>query len=407
MILVINCGSSSLKYELFRMETEESLASGIADRVGINGGSQGLMKYRNNGETRERSVSLPDHTTAITEVVRDLTDPEFGCLADVHDIKAFGHRVVNGGEEVTASVRIDDHVIEVIDRMSVLSPLHNPPNLMGIEACRELLPDAPNVAVFDTAFHQTMPREAYLYGVPYDLYEQYGLRRYGFHGTSHRYISQVAAEMLEELGIERARQRFITAHLGNGCSMAAVRGGKSVDTSMGMTPLEGLMMGTRSGDIDAAVVTYLQDRMGISAQEATELLNKKSGLLGVSGISSDMRDLQTAAAEGNDRARIAIDLFCYRVRKYIGAYAAVLGGIDAVIFTAGIAENDPDVVERCCADLEFLGIHLDLEKNYDPKAKPPGKDMSIEGSPVRIFIIPTNEELMIARETIAVINNGD
>ena len=403
MILVINCGSSSLKYQLFRQD-ETSLADGVCDRVGVNGGAGGKLKH-NAGETRlEREAPMPDHGTALQLVIEALTDPEHGVISDLHQIRAVGHRVVHGGAQITESVIIDGGVIEIIKAMFVLAPVHNPANLSGIEACMKLLPGIPQVAVFDTAFHQTMPPHAFLYGLPYEIYEQHQIRRYGFHGTSHRYVGMIAAQMLAERAVRdvppHAEQRIITCHLGNGCSMAALRGGQVVDTTMGMTPLEGLLMGTRCGDLDPAVVIYLADKLGLSPQQMDSYMNKRSGLLGVSGVSSDMRDVR-AAAPDNPRARHALDIFAYRIRKYIGAYAAALGGVDAVVFTAGIGENEPHIRADSVAGLDYLGLVVDEAKNNAPKRKDvPGWDIGQEGAAARILVIPTDEELMIARDTM-------
>jgi acetate kinase len=402
MVLVINCGSSSLKYELFKMEDESSIASGIAERVAINGGEDGLLKHRCNGETVQWPHVMPDHGTALAFCLDALMHPECGVISNLSDIKAVGHRVVHGGSKVTESQVVTEETLAVIREMFVLGPVHNPANLSGIVACMERLPGVPQVAVFDTAFHQTMPPHAYLYGLPYEMYEEHQIRRYGFHGTSHRYVGMVATQMLEERGIPLADQRVITCHLGNGCSMAALRAGKCIDTSMGLTPLEGLLMGTRSGDLDPAIVIYLADKLDFSPQEMDAYMNKKSGLLGVSGLSSDMRDIQANRAT-NERVAMANDLFCYRVKKYIGAYTAALGGLDALVFTAGIGENVPEVREESVAGLECLGLKVDLERNRAPKQDSAGWDISTPDSPGRIFIIPTNEELMIARDTVALV----
>jgi len=400
MILVINCGSSSLKYKLFRMEDETILASGLCERVAINKGADARIKHSCNGKGFERSVPMPDHGQAMRFVMEALTDAEHGVITDLNDIKACGHRVLHGGSKVTESVVVTTEVIDVIKEMAILGPLHNPANLSGITACMELLPGTPQVAVFDTAFHQTMPRHAFLYGLPYEMYEKHQLRRYGFHGTSHRYISMVASQMLEERGIPLAEQRVITCHLGNGCSMAAIRAGKVIDTSMGLTPLEGLLMGTRCGDMDPAIVVYLADKLEFTPQEMDSYMNKQSGLLGVSGISSDMRDI-VSNKDTNQRARDAYTIFCYRVKKYIGAYAAALGGVDAIVYTAGIGENVSPLRADCLAGLEYLGLEIDPELNEAPKRKDvPGWEIGKKDAAARIFIIPTDEELMIARDTV-------
>ena len=405
-VLVINCGSSSLKYELFETETEKSLASGICERVGVGGGADASLTHRPAGrEKLEKAVAMPDHAAAFGVMIEALTDPVHGVISSLEEIDAVGHRVVHGGEHFAESVIIDDEVIQVIEQCAELAPLHNPANLIGIRAAQQHLPDVPHVAVFDTAFHQTMPRRAWLYGLPYEIYEQYGVRRYGFHGTSHRYVAGVAAEILEERGIAREQHRAVTCHLGNGCSVTAVLGGKSIDTSMGFTPLEGLLMGTRCGDLDPAVVPYLMERLGLDTNGIDELMNKRSGLLGVSGVSNDMRDVQQAAAEGNERAQAAVELFCYRVRKYIGAYAAAMGGIDAVVFTAGIGENDPLVRSKSVEGLEFLGLAIDEEKNRALRIEGKAADISAESARARVLVIPTDEELMIARDTAALVGD--
>lgn len=407
LVLVINCGSSSLKYELFDMKNGVSLADGLAERVGIAGGNNAVLNYRRRGNEKiEMAVSMPDHRVAVSLVLKALADPEHGVINDLKDIKAVGHRVVHGGEKFAASVLITPEVIEAIEQFCELAPLHNPANLLGIRACQELIPETPHVAVFDTAFHQTMPKHAYLYGLPYELYQELGVRRYGFHGTSHRYVCEVATGLLAERGVPVEEQCIVTCHLGNGCSMAAVKGGKSIDTTLGFTPLEGLLMGTRCGDLDPALVPFLMDRLGLDTREVDTLMNKQSGLLGVSGVSSDMRDVHAAAAKGNERAKIAISLFCYRVRKYIGAYAAVMGGLHAVVFTAGIGENDPEVRQRSIDGLEFLGIKIDQARNADPSIRGQITDISATDARTRVFVIPTDEELLIARDTADFLNNS-
>ena len=407
MILVINSGSSSLKYELFQMDNEKSLASGLCDRVGISGGVDATLKHNAGGRTMQKAAQMPDHGTALRHVVEALVDPEFGVIKNLSDIKACGHRVLHGGAKVTESVVVNDEILQVIKDMAVLGPLHNPANLSGILACMKLLPGTPQVAVFDTAFHQTMPRHAFLYGLPYEMYEKHQIRRYGFHGTSHRYISMVATQMLEAGGLPLADQRIITCHLGNGCSMAAIKAGKVQDTSMGLTPLEGLLMGTRCGDMDPAIVVYLAEKLGLTPPQMDAYMNKQSGLLGVTGLSHDMRDVM-AQRETNPRAADAYEMFCYRVRKYLGAYAATLGGVDAVVFSAGIGENNPILRAACIAGMEFLGLQLDEERNNAPKRKDvPGWDIGKEGAPTRILVIPTDEELMIARDTVSLLHLKD
>lgn len=406
IVLVVNCGSSSLKYELFDTKTEESLASGLADRVGVNEGSQAVLQHRPAGRpTFETHSSMQDHQAALELVLEALTDAEHGVIASLNDIHAIGHRVVHGGEKFAASVVIDGTVTAAVEQVAELAPLHNPANLMGIRACLERLPDVKQVAVFDTAFHQTIERRAYLYGLPYEMYEEHGIRRYGFHGTSHRYVSLVAGRRLAEAGVPPEEQCIVTIHLGNGCSMTAVEAGKSVDTTMGLTPLEGLLMGTRCGDLDPAIVPRLHDKFGMTAAEADALLNKQCGLLGVSGVSSDMRDVLAAAEEGCERSAAAIELFCYRVKKYIGAYSAALGGLHAVVFTAGIGENSPQIRAACLENMEYIGISVNPDSNSAVTAEPDGVDISHPQSPVRVYVIPTDEELMIARDTAELVSS--
>ena len=390
-VLVINCGSSSLKYQLIDMQNEELLAIGLAERIGI---ADSFLTHETIG--KEEVVireDLKDHKITLEFVMNALTNPEYGVIKSMDEIAATGHRVVHGGEEFTSSVLITDKVISEVERCSNLAPLHNPPNLMGIYACKELLPDVPMVAVFDTAFHQSMPPEAYIYALPYEWYEKHGVRRYGFHGTSHMYVAYRAAEILEK-PIEDLK--IITCHIGNGASITAVDGGKSVDTSMGLTPLEGLMMGTRCGDIDPAIVPFIGQKEDLSHQELDNLMNKKSGLLGVSGLSNDLRDIIKAAEEGNYRAKLALDIYNRRVKRYIAVYAAMMGGLDVIIFTAGVGENAIDVRKESCSGLEFLGIKIDDEKN-----KIRGKEaiISSDDSKVKVMVVPTNEELAIARDT--------
>ncbi len=401
LVLVVNCGSSSLKYELFR--GDESLASGLADRVGVNGGSQALLTHSTTDGKQTIEATMPDHTVAFGYVVQALTHPQDGVLSSLHEIDAVGHRVVHGGEQFTEAVLIDGRVLAAIEQYCKLAPLHNPPNLEGIRACQQHLPGTPMVAVFDTAFHQTMPDYAYVYALPYELYEQQRIRRYGFHGTSHRYVALEASHYLEAQGIPLAEQKIVTCHLGNGASIAAVKAGRSVDCSLGFTPLEGLMMGTRCGDLDAAIPLHLIREMGMDADEVDALLNRRSGLLGVSGVSSDMRDVIQAAREGAPRAQLALGIFCYRVRKYIGAYAAAMGGVNAVVFTAGIGENSPEIRRKCVRGLEFLDLHLDEDRNQSISANGSVAVISIDDSPSYLLVIPTDEELMIARDTARVV----
>lgn len=402
-ILVLNSGSSSLKYQLIDSESEEVLAKGLAERIGVKGGG-GKIKHESasNGVT-EVNVDMANHEQAMDHVFELLTDPEKGAVSSVKDISAVGHRVVHGGEKFVDSTMVNDEILAEIDKVSVLAPLHNPPNLEGIRACMRLMPDVPQVAVFDTAFHATMPDYAYTYALPYKYYTDYGVRRYGFHGTSHRYVTRQALKMLEAEGMDPAKTHIVTCHLGNGCSMAAVVGGKVVDTSMGMTPAEGLMMGTRSGDLDPAILLYLARELKATPDDIDNLINKKSGLLGVTGISSDMRDVEQAANEGNKLAQLAFAIFCYRIKKYIGAYAAAMGGLDAIIFTGGIGENSAPVRARICENMQVLGLELDAEKNRTMKGP---ADISAAGSKARILLVPTNEERMIARETAQVVGES-
>ncbi len=394
-ILVLNCGSSSVKFKFFEMEGEQVLASGIVEKIGSD---SGILKYKSRSGEYKDEIRAANHTEAIGIVIRALTDKDrFGVIENKSEVDAVGHRLVHGAEEFISSVLIDDKVVEKVEECCKFAPLHNPPNLKGVLAARELFGDIPMVGVFDTAFHQTMPEVAYMYGLPYEYYEKHRIRRYGFHGTSHYYVSR---ELLRYTSKEpKDDLKVITCHLGNGSSIAALRGGKSMDTSMGFTPLEGLMMGTRSGDIDPAIPLLLQREEfgGLSAAEVDTLLNKKSGLKGISSISNDMRDLHDATTEGDEKAKLAVDMYCYRVKKYIGAYMAVLGGLDCLVFTAGIGENDDIVRERVCIGLEGLGIVLDKEKNVGRKSKV--ELLSRPESKVEIWVIPTDEELVIARDT--------
>ncbi len=394
-VLVINCGSSSLKYQVFDMTTETVLAKGIVERIGIDGS---FLKYRRGDEDNITiEAEIPNHEVAIKLVFDALTHEAYGVLRSMDEIAAVGHRVVHAGEKYASSVVIDDDVMAALRECIDLAPLHNPPNIMGIEVAQKLMPNVKHVGVFDTAFHQTMPDYAYMYALPYEYYEKHKVRRYGFHGTSHKYVSQRAAAML---GRPIEELKIITCHLGNGASVTAVKGGKSVDTSMGFTPLEGLIMGTRSGDLDPAVVTFLQEKEGFSSEQVNNLLNKKSGVLGISGVSSDFRSLEEASDAGNERAALAMEMFAYRVRKYIGAYAAAMGGVDAIVFTAGLGENSALMREKICAGLEFLGVKIDAEKN---NVRGREVDFSAADAKVRTLLVPTNEELMIARDTLALV----
>lgn len=396
-VLVLNSGSSSIKFQLFNMEEEKVLAKGLVERIGID--DSGIEYENNNGQEVEKAIDIKNHKEGIEHVVEMLLDPEIGVLNSIDEINAVGHRVVHGGEKFAHSTLITDEVIEKIEEVSTLAPLHNPHNLSGIRVCKDLLPDKPQVGVFDTAFHQSMPEEAYIYAIPYEYYEKHGVRRYGFHGTSHKYVANRAAELMEK---DFDELKIITCHLGNGASVAAVNKGKSVDTSMGMTPLEGLVMGTRSGDIDPAIIPFLMDKEGLSTKEIDNILNKKSGLLGVSGVSNDSRDVRQAAHNGNHRAELADQVFSYRVKKYIGSYMAVLNGADAVVFTGGIGENAAGVREHILADLNNLGFELDPKAN---KVRGEEREITTENSKVKAFVIPTNEELVIARDTKNIVEN--
>lgn len=394
-ILVINTGSSSLKYQLIDMKDESVLAKGLCDRIGID---NSFIKHTKTGmDTVIINKDMSDHKAAIKEVIKALTDEKIGVIKDMSEIKAVGHRVVHGGEKFHDSVIIDKSVMKAIRECIEIAPLHNPPNITGIEACQNVMPGTPMVAVFDTAFHQTMPKHAYLYALPYEIYEKYGIRKYGFHGTSHKYVAQRAAVML---GKPLDKLKLITCHLGNGASVCAIKYGKSVETSMGFTPLAGLAMGTRSGTIDPAVVKVLMEKEKLSIKEIDEYLNKKSGVLGISGVSSDFRDLHAAADAGNERAQLAIDIFCYRAKKYVGEYAAVVDGVDAVVFTAGIGENNPIVRKGILKGMDYMGISVDWEKN---EARGKEMDISAPDAKVKTLVIPTNEELAIARETLKLI----
>lgn len=394
-ILVINCGSSSLKYQLIDMENESVLAKGLCERIGIEGSK---LTHKPSGKAEfVEEKSMPDHKVAIQLVLDALVDSEHGVINEISEISAVGHRTVHGSKYYSGSVIIDDEVKQKIIESSDLAPLHNPANLIGIEACQAAMPGTPQVAVFDTAFHQTMPEKAYMYAIPYEYYEKYSIRRYGFHGTSHSFVS---ARAIELAGLDKEKSKVIVCHIGNGGSISAVVGGKCVDTSMGLTPLEGLIMGTRSGDIDPAVVQYICEKEGKTIAEAIDLLNKKSGVLGISGVSSDFRDVQKAEKEGNHRAEVAIAAFVYRVAKYIGAYTAAMNGVDAIVFTAGVGENDSKIRASICSYLGYLGIAIDEEKN---SLRGEEIILSTPDSKVKVMAIPTNEELAIARETKALL----
>ncbi len=390
-IFVVNCGSSSLKYQLIDMETQEVIAKGLAERIGIQGSV--LNHQPNNGKKITIEEEMPSHKEALKTVIDALTNKDYGVIKSMDEISAVGHRVVHAGEKFAYSVVINDEVMNALKECIDLAPLHNPPNILGIEACKELMPDVKMVGVFDTAFHQTMLPYAYIYALPYEYYTKYGVRRYGFHGTSHKYVAERAAAIL---GKNIEELKIVTCHLGNGASITAVKNGKSVDTSMGFTPLEGLAMGTRCGDIDPAICGFLMEQEDLDIAGMNNVLNKKSGVLGISGVSSDFRDIENAAEEGNKRAALALEVFAHKVKKYIGSYAAVMGGIDAVVFTAGLGENSVTMREDICDGLEFLGLVIDKDKNNIR-----GKEsiISTDDSKAKILLIPTNEELMIAKDT--------
>lgn len=391
IVFVVNCGSSSIKYQLINMEGEKVMAKGLIERIGMEGST---LKHTPAGKyTIDIKEDIPDHKHGIQAVIKALTHPDYGVISDMEEIDAVGHRVVHGGERFTDSMLITSDVLQGIEACAEIAPLHNPPNLHGINACLEIMRYTPQVAVFDTAFHQTMPKVAYLYGLPYEMYVKYGLRRYGFHGTSHKYVAQRAAQLMGEHVNDL---RIVSCHLGNGASITAIKYGRSVDTSMGYTPLEGLIMGTRSGEIDPAIIPFLMEKENMSAQQIDEYLNRRSGILGISGLSSDFRDLESAANRGDERSQLAIDVFAYKVRKYIGGYVAVMGGIDAIVFTAGLGENSPFMRDKICNGLEYLGTRIDPELN---NVRGKEREISVRRARVKIFVIPTNEELVIARDT--------
>ena len=390
-ILVINCGSSSLKYQLFSMTNERVLVKGLVERIGLKGA---VLTHQRGAEKFVVEDEIPNHEKAIALVIKVIVDPQQGVLKSTDEISAVGHRVVHGGEDFSGSVLITDEVKAAIVRTIELAPLHNPPNIMGIEACQKIMPNLPQVAVFDTAFHQSMPAHAYIYGIPYDFYKKYKIRKYGFHGTSHKYVAERAAVMLKRPLNEL---KIITCHLGNGASITAIKNGVSIDTSMGFTPLEGVMMGTRSGDLDPAIVFYLMEKEKWDFKQTNDFLNKQCGVLGLSGVSSDFRDIENAAIEDkNDRAQLALDRFAYAVKKYIGSYAAVLNGADAIVFTAGLGENSSSMRLKICSGLDFMGVKIDTDKNFTRGVE---ADVSTADSKTKVFVIPTNEELMIARDT--------
>ena len=397
-VLVINCGSSSLKYQLINTDNEEVLAKGLCERIGIDGG---MHTYQPKGSDKIKTdTDMPDHTKAVSLVLDALTDPQNGVIKSLSEIDAVGHRIVHGGEKFSESVVIDDEVIAAIEECNDLAPVHNPANLIGVNSCRSLMPDVPMVAVFDTAFHQTMPPKAYLYGIPYEYYKKYKVRRYGFHGTSHEYVAGATARFL---GKDIKDMKIIVCHLGNGASVSAVKNGKCVDTSMGLTPLEGLIMGTRSGDLDPAILGFICDKEGLSVGQMLDVLNKRSGVLGLSdGISSDFRDLGEAAGSGNEQAKVTLETYAYHVAKYIGAYVAAMNGVDAITFTAGVGENNITARAQICEYLTYLGTTIDNEKNNTR-----GEEIVIskEGSKVSVLVIPTDEEMSIARQTVKLVRN--
>ncbi len=395
-ILVINAGSSSLKYQLLDMETEKLIAKGVVEKIGLEGS---MLTHKVNGQAYTYEQKLNNHSESLELVLKVLQDPKIGSLKSLDEIEAVGHRVLHGGEIYSKAVFVDDEVMKNLKKLTPLGPLHMPANISGIEACMKVMPKVPNVALFDTAFHATMPKKAYTYATPYEWYEKYGVRRYGFHGTSHEYIARTV-EQIE--GTDKLN--IISCHIGNGASLAAIKNGKCVDTSMGLTPLEGLIMGTRSGDLDPAILEYVMDKEGLDIKQMLNILNKKSGLLGISGVSSDIRDVQAEVKKGNERAKLAIDCFVYRIKKYIGSYAAALGGVDVIVFTAGTGENRDEIREEIMKDMEFMGVDFDVEANRNFKrgevcliSKPTSK--------VKVYVIPTDEELMIARQTKAVVEN--
>ena len=394
-VLVINCGSSSLKFQLIDSDTEEVLAKGLCERIGIDGG---MVTYQPEGKDKiKKQADMPDHTEAVKLVIDSLIDKENGVISSLDEIGAVGHRIVHGGESFSSATIIDEKVIKAIEECNDLAPLHNPANLIGIRSCQKIMPNVPMVAVFDTAFHQTMPKKAYLYGIPYEYYKKYKVRRYGFHGTSHEFVSKRAAEFL---GRDINDLKIIVCHLGNGASISAVKNGKCVDTSMGLTPLEGLFMGTRSGNLDPAILQFISNKEKLTIDEMLNILNKKSGVLGMSGVSSDFRDLGEAAHEGNEQAKTTLEAYSYRVAKYIGSYAAAMNGVDAIVFTAGVGENNIEVRQMIGEYLGYLGTGVDKDKN---NIRGEEAVISPDGAKVSVLVIPTNEELAIARETVKLV----
>lgn len=395
-IIVLNCGSSSIKYQFLNMQTREVLAKGIAEKIGLHGS---FVKHElQNGTKVQLDGEIVDHQQGIEYILGILKSEKYGCISSFEEIDAVGHRVVHGGETFSDSVLIEDEVIKKMEECIDLAPLHNPPNLKGIYAMKSILPDVPQVGTFDTAYHQTMPARAYMYAIPYSLYTKHGLRRYGFHGSSHRFVAKQAAEMLKK---DLKDLKLITCHLGNGASITAIQGGVSVDTSMGLTPVEGLIMGTRTGDLDLGVLIYLMQKEGIDSHTANTLINKHSGMLGITGISSDMREIETAKNKGNERASLGLDMYHYRIRKYIGSYAAAMGGVDAIVFTGGVGENGCESREEICRHFEFMGLEFDPEKNAGARGKK--IFISTDKSKVKVLVIPTNEELVIAMDTMELV----
>jgi len=395
-ILIINSGSSSIKYQLFDMVETKVLAKGIVEKIGMQGSF--LKNMRNDGDELKLTGEIVDHQAGIEYMLGVLISQKHGSLQSLKELSAIGHRVVHGGETFKRSILINEKVIKKLEEVAELAPLHNPPNLKGIFAFKELLPEIPQVGVFDTSFHQTMPEFAYMYAIPYTLYKKYGLRRYGFHGTSHRFVAKRSCAILN---VDQKNQKIITCHLGNGASITAIKNGKSVDTSMGLTPVEGMIMGTRSGDLDLGVLTFIMNKEEIGVQAANTLINKHSGMLGVSGVSSDMREVQKAAAEGNERAKLAIRMYSYRIKKYLGAYSAAMGGVDMIVFTGGIGENDTITRKNTCSNMGYLGIKIDEEKNKSAQGRE--EIISTKDSKVKVLVVPTNEELVIAQDTMEII----
>ena len=396
-VLVINAGSSSLKYQLLDTETEAVLAKGNCERIGIDGSR---IIHKTTGKSEYvKETSLPDHSAAMKLLVETLVDSEVGCLSSTDEIEAIGHRVVHGGQYFANSVMLSDEVLEAVEKCIVYAPLHNPAHIMGIKGCLEAMPATPQVLVFDTAFHQTMSKEAYTYGISYDMYEEYGIRRYGMHGTSHRYVS---GEMIKLMGGNPEGTKIVTCHIGNGSSISAVKDGKCVDTSMGFTPLDGIMMGTRCGSIDPAIVPFIMEKKGYSPKEMDNYMNKQCGFAGISGVGSDSRDVEKAMNEGNERAKLTFDMLCYQIKKYVGSYSAAMGGLNAIVFTAGIGEHTPYIRENALSNLEYLGIKIDKERNTFGHSNEPVK-ISADDSKVLVYMIPTNEELVIARDTAKIV----